>query len=88
MMDLVSVSPGLKAPQVSIGFETPHKGERALFKSFSNSDLIVWGLLLVIALIVAAAAYLDFGTLKSFRINVGSRISREDFIERTRSKTV
>jgi hypothetical protein len=58
-----------------------------LLNQISDVDLIVWALLAVVALILAAAAYLDFGSLKSFRIEPEARRSREEYLARSRSKT-
>ena len=59
-----------------------------MFRHIPDADLLIWALLFFIALIVAAAAYLDFGSLKPFQIELGSRLSREESLARSRSKTL
>jgi hypothetical protein len=58
-----------------------------LFSHIPDAELLTWALLFFIALIVATAAYLDFGSLKPFQIELGSRRSKEEFLARSRSKT-
>jgi hypothetical protein len=57
-----------------------------LLSHISTSDLLIVAFLISLILIVVVAAYLDFGTLKSLRIELGSRPSREQLLMRSRSK--
>jgi hypothetical protein len=54
----------------------------------STADLLVAAFLTSLVLIVIVAAYLDFRSPKTFRSETGFRPSRDEFLTRSRTKTL
>ncbi len=54
----------------------------------STPDLLVAAFLTILVLIVIVAAYLDLRSLRALRVDTGLRPSREEFLTRSRTRTL